>query len=288
MPEEILNPNPCFEDVEVKVDRTENEDDWDPNADSVLYANMIAPFNKTAVKGVLWYQGETNVGGTGYGCMMNTMIESWRSLSGFSSASFSYVQLAAYDCGGDSNHSALSDFRDVQLAATSLIKNSAMVTAADLGDPTSPDGDIHPRNKTEVGRRLSIASEFLHYSGGDSSRFVHTGPLVSAVERLSGGVRVAFEAESLGGGLHFEKTQECPNEERCAGPVLVDGDGNKHQVDKMEISGEGALLDMYSSTLPTTGAEKVEYCKGDIPLLVVFNSEGIPLVPFTANPTGDV
>jgi hypothetical protein len=99
---------------------------------------------------------------------------------------------------------------------------------------------------------------------------------------------VAFEAESLGGGLHFEKTQECPNEERCAGPVLVDGDGNKHQVDKMEISGEGALLDMYSSTLPTTGAEKVEYCKGDIPLLVVFNSEGIPLVPFTANPTGDV
>jgi hypothetical protein len=53
----------------------------------------------------------------------------------------------------------------------------------------------------------------------------------------------------------------------------------------MEISDDGGTLDMYSSTL-TSYATKVEYGKGDIPLLSVYNSEGIPLVPFSAGTTG--
>ncbi|GMH68312.1 hypothetical protein TrRE_jg118, partial [Triparma retinervis] len=283
MPAETLNPNPCFQgpedlqtpaaiaaDYAPKSDPATAADDWDPNADSVLYANMIAPFNKTGIKGVLWYQGETNVGGTGYACMMDTMISSWRVLVGFSHASFSFVQLAAYDCGGDSSRSALSDFRDVQLSAASIIRNAAMVTAADLGDPASPNGDIHPRNKTEVGRRLSVASEFLHYSKDGQATSVHEGPRVKRVERRvgGGGVRISFMPETIGEGLHLSAVQDCPNPALCAGPILVDSSGGRHPVDKMEISDDGGTLDMYSSTL-TSYATKVEYGKGDIPLLSV-------------------
>jgi len=88
---------------------------------------------------------------------------------------------------------------------------------------------------------------------------------------------------TIGDGLHFEAVQECSTEVHCAVPLLLDEEGNSHEVDKISISDDGTQLDMSASTL-TTKVFEVSYCKGDIPLLSVFNSEGIPLVPFSATP----
>ena len=77
-------------------------DDWNPNADSVLFNNMIYPFNGVNVKGAIWYQGETNVGAKDYACKQNLMAEAWRKLAGWESMKFFYIQLAAYKCGGAS------------------------------------------------------------------------------------------------------------------------------------------------------------------------------------------
>lgn len=119
---------------------------------------MIYPLLNMTVKGAVWYQGEANSGDpTGYACMFPAMISDWR-VKFRSQLPFFFVQLAAYPDGGG-QYPAI---REAQTAALKL-PLVRMATAIDLGDPASPEGSIHPRNKSEVGRRLSLQAQSLVY-----------------------------------------------------------------------------------------------------------------------------
>ena len=95
--------------------------------------------------------GEANAGDpSSYACRFPAMIADWRMKFKLPELSFLFVQLAAELCCGD-----YSIIRQAQLAALKLPR-TGFATAIDLGDPTGPFGDIHPRRKQEVGRRLSL------------------------------------------------------------------------------------------------------------------------------------
>lgn len=267
--------------------RIKDEDEFNPNAYSVLYNTMIYPFRDMNIKGVLWYQGESNVGDSvGYPCLQNGMTKAWRDLFGVDFA-FMYVQLATWDNGGNG---VLADFRLAQTSILSITNYSAMITAADLGDPESPYDPIHPRNKTEVGRRLALAASSLIYGSTDVA---YLGPIVTSVTAFEDAiygwsVRIAFDESSCAEGLHLEAPQKCPdcsaeNEGGC-GEVLLEYSTQKQTKIQVRvnvvISGQ-FTVDFIPLVKVDNKPLNLLYCLGDYPLMTIYNSFGIPVMPFS-------
>ncbi len=151
---------------EVEKARLEGRDD--PlyfNQPSVLYNGIIAPIIPFGIRGVLWYQGESNAyRATQYRDLFPAMITQWRKKWTQGDFPFLFVQLANYQF----EPQVFPELREAQTMALSL-PQTAMAVTIDIGD----SADIHPRNKQEVGRRLSLAAQKIAY-GED---IVFSGPL---------------------------------------------------------------------------------------------------------------
>lgn len=120
---------------------------------TILYNAMISPIKEMPIKGVIWYQGESNAGrAEEYNQLFPAMINDWRNQFKNKELPFYFVQLANYDIIDKSeNNSDWAELRESQAKALKL-PNTGMITAIDLGD----DNDIHPKNKQDVGYRLSL------------------------------------------------------------------------------------------------------------------------------------
>ena len=117
-----------------------------------LFNGMVSPLIGFPFKGVIWYQGEANVGrGDQYRRLFPTMINDWRKSLNNEEFPFYFVQLAPYRYK-DQSIEALPEVWDAQLATMRSVPNTGMVVTTDIGNVS----DIHPRNKKEVGRRLSL------------------------------------------------------------------------------------------------------------------------------------
>ncbi|CAM9251474.1 unnamed protein product [Ectocarpus fasciculatus] len=265
-------------------------EDFDPNAYSILYNTMVYPIRDMAVKGVLWYQGESNVmgGAATYPCLQDAMVQAWRTLVG-SDFSFLYVQLSTWDNGGNG---ALASFRSEQTKILSITENVAMITAADLGDPESPYDPIHPRNKTEVGRRLALAARSLVYGEQD---IPFLGPILESISSFEDdtygwSVRLSFEETSCGTGIHLEAAQECPASSAEApggcGEVILEYPGVRPstviQVRAVVVVSGEYSVELFPVERMARKPINVYYCLGDYPLLIIYNSIGVPTLPFTA------
>ncbi len=126
------------------------------NQPSVLFNGMIAPIVPFGIRGVTWYQGESNAyRAYQYRHLFPVMIESWRKAWNQGEFPFLFVQLAGYHF----EPQVFPELREAQSMALS-ISNTAMAVAIDIGD----SADIHPKNKQEVGRRLSLAAEEMVYT----------------------------------------------------------------------------------------------------------------------------
>jgi len=130
-----------------------------PNtAPTVLYNAMIAPITGFALRGALWYQGESNRGDTNYDLKMSALIGGWRKLWNEGDFPFYFVQIAPFKYLKNlTNYSADTDplphFWVQQARAARQIKHTGMVVTTDLVDDLS---DIHPRDKASVGHRLAL------------------------------------------------------------------------------------------------------------------------------------
>tara|TARA_R110002167_G_C12676972_1_gene651188 strand:+ start:155 stop:2152 length:1998 start_codon:yes stop_codon:yes gene_type:complete len=146
---------------------------------SVFYNAMLAPLAHTRLKGIIWYQGESNADDpTVYQSLFPAMITEWRTLFAQPKLPFLYVQLANYL---DAQHDpSIAGWADVRGAQTSGLKldNTAMVSAIDLGEWN----DIHPKDKASVGKRLAHAALQKVYKQSDVA---YQGPLLSCAERVS-------------------------------------------------------------------------------------------------------
>jgi sialate O-acetylesterase len=155
-----------------------------------LYNGMISPLVPFAIRGALWYQGESNNGeGMLYHEKMKALIAGWRSLWKNESLPFYFVQLAPFRYGGDATR--LAGIWEAQ-AATLAVPHTGMAVTVDIGDVK----DIHPKNKQDVGKRLALWALANTYGRKD---LVYSGPLYKSMKVEGNKIRIEFD--HVGGGL---------------------------------------------------------------------------------------
>jgi sialate O-acetylesterase len=285
-------------------------EDFDPFQLGSLFNTMIHPFRYTTIKAIVWYQGESNMRDTAqdnafYTCMMPRMLATWHGMGpSFDGAKMAFTQVSPWTWQTNHNNhptgfAGIYSFRNAQRAVLDVAQSGsmAMVTAADLGDPDAPNGDIHPRNKQEVGRRLAMALSTLVY---DSPAGSHMGPEVASTTVFNGtysgfSVRVTFTDASLDGeAVQLLPPQVCPGRStsgRCGYVELVTRDcvSSKARdggecIVRCNIVRAGNLsnaidivpIDRILSEPPV----RLRYCLGDYPLMQVYNKAGAPLLHF--------
>lgn len=157
---------------------------WKPGG---LYNRMIAPLTAFPIKGVIWYQGESNASKPVlYGKTFPALINNWREKWGQGDFPFIYVQLANYmKETPDPVESDWAALRQSQLN-TLAVPNTAMAVIIDLGEWN----DIHPLNKKDVGDRLAQQSRKLAYEEKD---LIASGPIPVASAFNKKEVRITFE-----------------------------------------------------------------------------------------------
>ena len=159
----------------------------------VLYHSMIEPIVSYAVKGVIWYQGETNVGqAEKYQDLFPAMIEDWRSKWQQPDLPFVYVQLANYlATSKEPDESPWAELREAQTKTLSL-HHTGMAVIHDIGEWN----DIHPLNKKTVGERLAFAAEKVAYN---DQQVVYSGPTYQSVK--TDGNKMIITFSNTGSGL---------------------------------------------------------------------------------------
>ncbi len=138
---------------------------------TVLYNGMIAPLMPYAIKGVIWYQGESNTNRAWqYRTLFPALIKSWRDAWKEGDFPFLFVQLAPFGAiTQQPTQSNWAELRDAQIHTSRTVPNTAMVVITDLGNAN----DIHPRHKGPVGARLALAARALAYG----EQIEYSGPL---------------------------------------------------------------------------------------------------------------
>jgi sialate O-acetylesterase len=159
---------------------------------SLLYNGMINPITKYPIKGVIWYQGENNVGRhIKYRSQFPAMIKDWRQKWNCGDFTFLFVQLANFtDPVQAPQNSSWAGVREAQSMALS-VPNTGMAVIIDIGEAK----DIHPRNKDDVGYRLALAALKKAY-GKD---LVYSGPVYKSMKVE--GDRIVLEFDHNGSGL---------------------------------------------------------------------------------------
>jgi sialate O-acetylesterase len=162
------------------------------------YNAMIHPLVPYALRGAVWYQGESNNGeGMLYTDRMQALIGGWRAVWKQGDFPFYHVQLAPYNYTKkspevDKATTALAEIWEAQAESVKRIPNTGMAVINDIGDVK----DIHPRNKQEAGRRLALIALAKDYGRADT---VYSGPAYREHAIEGGKVRVKFD--HTGGGL---------------------------------------------------------------------------------------
>ena len=154
----------------------------DQHQPTVLFNGMLAPVIPYAIRGALWYQGESIVGGKEgvllYGHVMETLIKDWRGLWGEGDFPFFAVQLAAL--GNVSNNPLV---REQQAQLLSLPRTGIAITI-DIGDPK----DVHPHNKVPLGERLTSLAIAKAYG----AKVEYSGPVYQSMKIEGDAIRLAF------------------------------------------------------------------------------------------------
>ena len=160
---------------------------------TVLYGGMISPLVLLAIRGAIWYQGESNGGeGVTYYQKKQALIGGWRALWKQGDFPFYFVQLANLGNvnedpkGGD----GWARLREAQLD-TLQVPNTGMAVIVDIGEAR----DIHPKNKQDVGRRLALWALAKDYGRKD---LVYSGPLYKAMKVEGDKIRISFDHAGSG------------------------------------------------------------------------------------------
>lgn len=187
LPAEILKQYP---DIDLKQAGNEKVEEY--RQPMIMYNGMLKPMEKYTIKGFLWYQGESNVGKhLTYPDRLSTLVTLWRKEWGLGNLPFYFVEIAPYNYGDEVSGAYL---REAQFKAQSLIPNSALVSTNDLVEAYE-SGNIHPKDKTDVGKRLAYLALTNTYGiKGVSDR----GPSFRSMEILENKAIIHFNGAEDG------------------------------------------------------------------------------------------
>jgi len=226
-----------------------------------LYNGMIAPLLNYTIKGVIWYQGESNTWKPlEYRKLFGALITDWRKEWNQGEFPFLYVQLANFMAAKDQpSESGWAEVREAQLKTLSVPK-TGMAVIIDIGEWN----DIHPLNKKDVGERLALAARKLAY--GDT-KVVHSGPIYESME--TAGNKIIIRFTNTGGGL-VAKGGELKH-------FAIAGTDKKFVWAKAKIRGDKVIVWSDDVAKPIA----VRYAWADNPEGAnLYNKEGLPASPF--------
>ena len=235
---------------------------WTPQMESWapgwLYNGMIAPLTPMAIRGVIWYQGETNSKldrAPIYSRIFSDMIMDWRRQWGVGDFPFLFVQISNFKSTPAEDWATL---RQQQLK-TLAVHNTAMAVTIDIGNPEN----VHPTDKVDVGLRLARAARVLSY--GETLEY--SGPIFRQATPEGGSIRAWFDhAKGLtakgGAPTSFE----------------VAGADGKFAPASAVIEGETIVVTSAAVAEPVS----VRYGWANSPECNLFNGEGLPASPFTS------
>jgi sialate O-acetylesterase len=233
----------------------------DVTGTSTLYNGMIAPLGAIKLKGVAWYQGESDTDIPGYADRLRAMMADWRRQFGQPDLAFAVVQLAAYgEPATQPGESGWARLRGAQRKAVAADPHAGLATAIDLGDPF----DIHPGEKQELGRRLARVMRAVAYNAPVS----RSGPQAAgATATADGGATVRFSG--LEGGLRLRSGAQAVGFELCG---------------SIEGSCRYALAQVVGDQVRLTGDGKpvtrVRYAWADYPVMNLYDETPLPVGPF--------
>jgi sialate O-acetylesterase len=230
-----------------------------PNRPAVLYNGMIANLQPYAIKGAIWYQGESNAGRAyQYRTLFPAMIQSWRDTWNNPEMPFLFVQLAPFmKIEKEPQESAWAELREAQLMTLKL-KNTGMAVITDIGDPK----DIHPKPKKPVGDRLALAARGIAYG----EPITYSGPLYTS-NRINDN-KMILSFKSVGKGLEAREGELMG--------FTIAGEDKKFYNAKAVIEGNTVVVSCDKVTKPAA----VRYGWANCPVVNLWNKDGLPASPF--------
>lgn len=253
------------EDLEAKkANAPRPHHSWHPNLDSwapaALFNGMVAPVVPFAIKGVIWYQGETNSNNSRanmYEKIFSTLISDWRREWRQGNFPFLFVQISSFK---SDERETWGIVRDAQRRTLDL-RNTAMAVSLDVGDPDN----VHPPDKQTVAERLSLGARALAYG---EKGLEYSGPLFREATVENAGMRVWFDHTA---GKLVSKEANLPGFELA---------GEDHRFVKATARIEGETV--FVGSPEVSHPRFVRYAWDNAPDATLFNAVGLPASTFTS------
>jgi sialate O-acetylesterase len=233
------------------------------NRPTLIYNAMINPILRYTIKGVLWYQGESNADRAAqYRRLLPTLIHDWRQHWGEGNFPFYFTQLANYTAGDQGPAANWPALREAQLGTLGLA-NTGMAVTIDIGEADR----IHPRNKQEVGRRLALIARARTYG----ERLSYSGPIYSSQIIKGDTIELSFTHIDRGLVAKVDGSRA----DTLKGFTIAGAD-KKFYPARAFISGKTVRVS--SSDVPRPVA--VRYAWANNPVCNLYNGAGLPASPF--------
>lgn len=230
---------------------------------TAYYYAMIQPLANYNIKGIAWYQGESNIPKPEqYQELLTSLINGWRKDWQQPNLPFVFVQLANYSPTGiEPEISNWALLREAQMK-TLRVPNTAMVVIHDIGEKE----DIHPANKQDVGKRLALAAEKIAYH----ENVVYSGPMYQSIKITGNQVYVSFN--HVGSGLKMVGKQ--------LEQFSISTDGKNFVPAKAKIAGKRVTVWAENIAKPIA----IRYAWADAPEGAnLYNKESLPASSFKSN-----
>lgn len=227
---------------------------------SVLHRSMLSKVVPYGIRGVLWYQGESNASdAASYELLLPSLIRSWRTLWKRADLPFLFAQLPVYEPNDDASGESWARMRAAQANVHATVPHTGMAVLIDSGDKHN----LHPADKKVVGERLALLARALVYG----EHIVYSGPVVDEIEYAKDRAVLRFRHAERGlvavGALEGFEVRGSDGLWRPAVP-------------KIDVT---RLLLRHPDGDEITG---VRYAWANAPSATLFNTAGLPAAPFSA------